>query len=171
MTSGAIAAVDAGALPTLATLCGALLGPEWNRDSLAKLLETPGTFACLAWPEQGGGEAAGFILVRAAGGECELLGLGVATPWRRQGWAGRLLAEGLACAAGLGAERCTLEVAEDNAAALACYRAAGFRPVGRRVNYYVRDSGAVAAIIMARDLLANSAAGLAPNMINSQGMR
>ena len=42
-----------------------------------------------------------------------------------------------------------LEVGEDNPAAIALYRAAGFGQVGRRPGYYRRkDTGRIAALIM-----------------------
>ena len=45
-----------------------------------------------------------------------------------------------------------LEVAEDNAAARDLYERQGFRPVGRREDYYRTASGTVAALVLRRDL-------------------
>ncbi|MFU1477623.1 hypothetical protein ACM25N_07930 [Roseovarius sp. C7] len=44
------------------------------------------------------------------------------------------------------------EVAEDNAGAIALYRAAGFGECGRRKGYYRRAGGAVDALVLAKDL-------------------
>ena len=53
----------------------------------------------------------------------------------------------------LGAEQMFLEVAEDNAAALALYRRAGFEAAGRRRGYYPREAGAaVDALLLVRKL-------------------
>ena len=45
-----------------------------------------------------------------------------------------------------------LEVAEDNAAARALYRAAGWNETGRRRGYYPRPGGALDAITLAKPL-------------------
>lgn len=51
-----------------------------------------------------------------------------------------------------GAEACFLEVAADNAAALALYKAAGFQTAGLRPRYYKRAGGEIDALVMRRDL-------------------
>jgi ribosomal-protein-alanine N-acetyltransferase len=61
-----------------------------------------------------------------------------------------LLAAGLNEAASRGSARLILEVAADNAAALALYRAAGFTEIGRRADYYHRADGRMTALVMAR---------------------
>ena len=45
-----------------------------------------------------------------------------------------------------------LEVADDNAGAIALYSGAGFGRVGARRGYYPRETGAVDALVMRRDL-------------------
>ena len=68
---------------------------------------------------------------------------------------GRALVTGLmAQARAGGARRLFLEVAQDNAAALALYTAAGFIQVGRRPGYYSRPDGSAAALVLAFDLSA-----------------
>ena len=95
----------------------------------------------------------GFVLVRVVADEAEILTLAVEPPARRRGL-GRTLVEGAAeLAHGLGAEKLHLEVAEDNAAAIALYRAAGFVEAGRRPGYYPRSDGpAAAALILTLDI-------------------
>jgi ribosomal-protein-alanine N-acetyltransferase len=118
----------------------------------ANLLASPGMWAALAWAGPDGGAApAGVVMARSAAGEAEIVGIGVRTALRRKGIGGALLADALARAVALGAEAVFLEVAEDNPVAVALYRNAGFKPVGRRPGYYRRKSRApVAALIMRR---------------------
>ena len=53
----------------------------------------------------------------------------------------------------LGANIIHLEVAEDNRAACALYRAEGFQSVGRRPDYYLRAGGRrVAAVLYSREV-------------------
>lgn len=78
----------------------------------------------------------GFGLTLAAGDEAEILLITVLPAWRRRGFARRLLAALLAQAGAAGANRMLLEVAAANPAAIACYEKAGFRPCGRRKDYY-----------------------------------
>lgn len=124
---------DAG---DLAALHAAAFASPWSRADHADLLASPGAFALLA-------EGEGFILCRAIAGEAEILTLAVAPAARRRG-TGRALVEAAAGVAGtLGAETLFLEVAHDNAAALALYDAAGFSRVGLRRGYYASGADAV----------------------------
>ncbi|MGH6617985.1 MAG: GNAT family N-acetyltransferase, partial [Alphaproteobacteria bacterium] len=130
----------------------------------ASLLASPGMWASIAWvpaempaeaaAEAGAAEgraAAGFVMARSIAGEAEIVGIGVLSQRRRAGIGAALLADAMVRAAALGAEAIFLEVAEDNPAAAALYRSAGFRPVGRRPGYYRRKSKLpIAALIMRR---------------------
>ncbi len=125
-------------------------GEVWDRDSIAGLLGTPGCFAFVAVEDDS--NPVGLLIARVAGAESEILTLGV-LPDRRRAGHGRVLAEAAANhAAGQGAEALFLEVAADNVAALALYESCGFRPVGRRADYYRRGSVAVDAVLLRRDL-------------------
>lgn len=88
-----------------------------------------------------------FLIGRAIAGEAELLTLATAPEARRQGIAKRLVAAFLDRARAQ-ADTAFLEVAADNAPAIALYAAAGFAPAGLRRRYY----GDVDAIVMRRDL-------------------
>jgi ribosomal-protein-alanine N-acetyltransferase len=83
----------------------------------------------------------GFILLRVAADEAEVLTLAVWPEARRAGVGLRLVEAGAVEAAARGAERLFLEVADDNAAALALYARCGFREAGRRRAYYARPDG------------------------------
>jgi ribosomal-protein-alanine N-acetyltransferase len=88
----------------------------------------------------------GFALVRTVAGEAELLTLAVDPDRRRRGIAEALLREWMSNST---AQIGHLEVAEDNAAALALYRKLGFAASGRRKSYYSRPGApAVDALLM-----------------------
>ena len=132
-------------LPSLAALHAEAFEAPWPEAEIAALLDSPGVFALLD-------EGKGFILCRGVAGEAEILTLAV-TPAARRIGLGRTLVEAAAeVAERRGAETLFLEVAEDNAAALALYRAAGFTDAGRRRSYYERRGGAADAIVMRRAL-------------------
>lgn len=117
----------------------------WSADSIAGMMATPGTFAFLA---QDGGNPVGFVLARVAGGEAEILSVGVAEQARRSGVGGRLVTAAAAQAFERGAAAMFLEVAEDNAPARRLYGSMGFVTVGRRPGYYRRAHGRMAAIVL-----------------------
>ena len=123
----------------------------WGAGEIAALLEAPGGFG-LVVRELAAEAVVAFILARAVADEAEVLTLAVDPAHRRSG-AGRALVEGAVIAAGAaGARSLFLEVARDNAAALALYGAVGFGQVGQRPAYYRRAGGAVDALVLRRDL-------------------
>ena len=98
------------------------------------------------------GQLAGFIILSRAADQAEILTLAVVKSARRQGL-GRKLLDG--AAAQLKKSRSSemfLEVAEDNIAAIALYKAAGFHPIGCRPAYYRREAGRMAAFTYAKKL-------------------
>jgi tRNA threonylcarbamoyladenosine biosynthesis protein TsaB len=120
----------------------------WTEKSLRELLAMPGALALLA--TQGGEQPVGFILLRLAADEAEIITLAVQPQLRRQGVARRLLTVGLAKVTGRGAQQCFLEVADTNLAARALYASAGFAEVGRRPGYYRAGAGAPRDAILMR---------------------
>ncbi len=130
-------AAGAGALDLLAALHGASFAEAWDRDSLARLLASPGAHALIACDgEAGEARALGLALLRVAHDEGELLSLAVVPGARRRGAGTILLRASLAQAAALGARRLFLEVAPDNAAARRLYEGFGFAEVGCRPSTY-----------------------------------
>jgi len=87
--------------------------------------------------------ARGFLLGRIAGGEAELLTLAVDPAARRTGQGGELVRLFLATCIVEGAEVAFLEVASDNAGALALYRKTGWTQAGKRRDYYAPGVDAV----------------------------
>jgi ribosomal-protein-alanine N-acetyltransferase len=129
----------------LAGLHAAAFPAPWDATALAGLLTQAGVFA-VEQPD-------GFILLRTVADEAEILTLAVHPKARRLGLGARLVREGVAGAAAQGATRLFLEVADDNAAALALYARAGFSEAGRRPGYYARpDGGRQDALILALNL-------------------
>ncbi len=105
---------------------------------------------CLGVEEKDG--LAAFIILSQAADQAEILTIAVAKPARRRGLGRQLLGGAAARLQQEGSAELFLEVAEDNVAAIALYRAAGFQPIGRRPGYYRRDSGRVAAITFSKKL-------------------
>jgi len=125
---------------------------KWSAAAVSEVLAMPGAFGFLAPGEALDHDPAaphGFLVALAVAEECEILALGVRPAMRRHGVARRLLDCLLATVAGSSAA-VLLEVAEDNAAALALYRRAGFYRVGRRPSYYRRAAGPPAAALQLR---------------------
>lgn len=112
----------------------------WNAAEFAALLDDPQIIVA-AWPEIGPPQA--VAVVRTVAGEAEVLTLAVAPARRRQGLGRAVLDNALVRAAAAGASATFLEVAADNAAALALYGYMGFRTVGRRRGYYAADTDAL----------------------------
>ncbi|SMF74398.1 [SSU ribosomal protein S18P]-alanine acetyltransferase [Tistlia consotensis] len=122
----------------------------WNRRALAEILAMPGAGGWLALDVAG--RPLGFLLVRRAADEAEVLSLGVDPERRREGIGGRLLDAGLESLAAEGTARLFLEVAVDNPEAQALYRARGFVEVGRRPAYLSGPDGPRDALVMVRRL-------------------
>jgi len=108
-------------------------GEAWTRSQCAGILPMTGVSLMLAYDDDG--QPRGFSLFRTVAGEAELLLLAVAPDHQRRGIGQLLLEQFVDCARAAGANRVHLEVREGNPAA-AMYRLAGFKPAGRRSNYY-----------------------------------
>ncbi len=111
-------------------------GQAWGAEAIALMLEMPGTIGL--WQP-----AEGFVLVRVAADEAEILTLAVIPAARRRGLGAALMRAAMADARAAGAAAMFLEVAESNAAARALYGGLGFAPVGRRPRYYENGEDAL----------------------------
>ncbi len=118
----------------------------WGVEAFDSLLSQPGCLAIMALAP----DTAGFILVRVVADEAEVLTLAVAPERQRRGIGRKLIDASLNEIQSRGGRRYFLEVAADNAPAIALYRSTGFRRHGRRAGYYSRPSGAVDALLFAR---------------------
>ena len=114
-----LAAIHAAAFPA---------GAAWSAATLATLLGLGGVIGLHA--------PGGFILARRVLDEAEILTLAVAPDHRRQGLGEALVETAALMVAMAGAKVMFLEVAEDNAPAMALYAKAGFARAGLRRDYY-----------------------------------
>lgn len=123
----------------------------WTALEFDDLLKSPGAFAVLG--EAGDpAEAKGFVLCRSIAGEAEILTIAVDPAARRRGWGAALVEVAAGIATQAKAEAMFLEVAVDNAAAIALYQATGFLKVGLRKGYYPHPDGSKDALVMRRAL-------------------
>lgn len=155
VTAPAILVADARHLEALMVVMRASFDPAfgeaWSALQLGGTLAQDSSFARQAI--DAAGVAQGFTLSRSAGPEVELLLIAVHPGQRGLGLGRSLVRTACHDAALRGAEEIFLEVRENNQAALALYRQAGFLEVGRRPDYYAGASGArFAALTMRRRL-------------------
>ena len=142
-------AADASDAIALAKAHASAFDAPWPPEAFVELLASPGVFALSAVDSA----PVGLILMRAIAGEAEVLTLAVEPTHRRLGVAQALLQGGLVQATAMGAETAFLEVAADNAGALALYLRCGFEQVGHRGGYYHRAGGqSVDALVLRRTL-------------------
>ncbi|MEI9885650.1 MAG: GNAT family N-acetyltransferase [Rhizomicrobium sp.] len=138
----------------LAAIHAQCFSDAWSAAAIAGLLATPGSFAFA-------GED-GFILVRAAGGEAEVLTLAVAPVARRHGTGTALVEAAADHALRLGAQTLFLEVGVANLPARALYRRLGFVEAGRRKGYYRAAAAAPQDALVLRSNLPLSPLGKNP---------
>ncbi len=93
---------------------------------------------------------AGFVLVRIAADEAEILSIAVRPAYRGRGYSRLLMDEALRRLYRDRVSSCFLEVDGNNAAALSLYRSLGFEQVGTRKGYYDRPEGAAGAALVMR---------------------
>ena len=105
----------------------------WSLSGIGEMLESANTRTLVA---EADGAVAGFLVARSIRDEGEILNLAVLPEHRRRGLGRELLTAGLDWLSKGGVREVYLEVRQSNAAALAMYRARGFRPVGVRTDYY-----------------------------------
>ena len=139
----------------LAEVHATAFAKPWSAGDILDLMAGLGA-AALGF-EDAGGRLAGFVLIQVVADEAEILTLAVRPDVRRAGLGRALVEAAAAQASSAGATSLWLEVAQDNAAALALYGATGFSAAGRRRGYYRSGTSTVDAIVMRRTL--NSEAG------------
>jgi len=150
MTAPSIRRATPADAAALARLHAGSFADAWSAAALADLMAAPGAFALVA---EECVNPCGFVLVRAAGDEAEILTLAVAPEARGRGLGRALVRAAAEAAAELGAKALFLEVAVDNQAALGLYAALGFTEAGRRKAYYGRRGGPPTdALVMRADL-------------------
>jgi ribosomal-protein-alanine N-acetyltransferase len=118
----------------------------WDGAAIRQLLDRPGTLAVTRRPHA-------FALLQILPPDAELLTIAVHPSAQGGGLGAALLDRLIAQARMKDCNKLYLEVAADNAPALALYARAGFSETGRRRGYYTRASGTRAdALTMALSL-------------------
>lgn len=128
--------------PALAVLHERCFARSWDERALSQFIGVPDCLALICAPRDVPPQ--GFLIVRVAADEAELLTLCVLPDHRRQGLARALLSTATSQLRGGGTKRLFLEVDEQNTPALELYRTFGAEKVGLRSAYY--EHGANAAI-------------------------
>lgn len=114
-------------------LCEAPEATLWSGSDLRKMKELSGVTALVSETNEG---ISGVVIGRRAADEAEILNLAVQRENRRKGEAKRLLRKLVEEYRVQGVSRVFLEVRVSNFGAIAFYERLGFRPVGRRKDYF-----------------------------------
>lgn len=125
---------------------------SWSGEEVARLILDPSTIS-LGALDSITGALRGFVIVRVAADEAEVLTITVSAAWRGRGIGRALLLDAMRQASEMGVRAMFLEVDEGNAPALALYGRLGFVQVGERPGYSRRKDGSRAlAVVMRKDL-------------------
>ena len=127
--------------PAMAEIHEECFTKSWNADAIVQFIAVPGCLALIA-STAGDLPAHGFLIVRSAGDEAELLTLAVHPDHRGIGLARKLLLHATARLRAAGARQIFLEVDETNTSARGLYQSLGAVVVGRRKRYYEHGADA-----------------------------
>lgn len=141
-------------LPKLAEIHARSFSHEWDAEELARLQGQDGVQILVARRASpyGTRNPLGFLVLRTAADEAEVLTVAVHPRQRGRGVGKKLLEDGMFR---LYSDRCAslfLEVDASNEAALLLYKGLGFRKVGERKAYYRAGDGDGTALVMRVDL-------------------
>ncbi|MEM1088078.1 MAG: ribosomal protein S18-alanine N-acetyltransferase [Pseudomonadota bacterium] len=127
----------------------------WTPRAFQSLLEQESS---LGIAHVGDDQFISLALFRIALETADLLTFAVAPSKQRQGWAAALLNASQPLLSARNVTRITLEVAQNNSAAISFYERMGFVEDGWRVNYYKHGDGTHRdAILMSRGVVADPA--------------
>ncbi len=139
----------------LAEIHAASFHRGWSAAEMEALLaqDTVLTIVARRGSPFGSRRPVGFVMMRSAGDEAEVLTVAVAPRQRTRGLGRQLMDEALRRLYRDRVKSVFLEVDDGNEAALALYKRLGFARVGQRRNYY-KKSGAAAstALVMRLDI-------------------
>lgn len=113
----------------------------WSREEFEQMILERAIADVLVSQAPFGPIVTGFAISRVVEDEAELLSIALDSEIRGLGLSAPLLDRHMGQAAQAGAQNMFLEVADDNPAAIALYRQAGFTEIGRRKNYYPGTPG------------------------------
>ena len=114
----------------------------WSAEDLEALLVEPNVFALAIRRESifGIRRLVGFVLVRVAADEAEILTIAVSPSRRGRGYGRLLMEEAMRRLYRERVAACFLEVNRDNDRAVGLYQVLGFEEVGMRKGYYGGDA-------------------------------
>lgn len=124
----------------------------WSTEEIAALMEDHRIVQAIALRRRvgRGDRLLGFVMMRAAGGEAEILTIAVASGARRRGYGRRLMEEAGRRAYRDRAEALFLEVDQSNRGAIALYRSLGYETVAERARYYQGAPGGPGTALVMR---------------------
>jgi ribosomal-protein-alanine N-acetyltransferase len=93
-----------------------------------------------------GGTTIGYVVWEEHGTHAHIMNLAVSEAQRRRGWGTKLLEDSLRFMRECGIRKVSLEVREDNAAAVGLYESSGMQESGRVDGYY-KDTDAIIYVI------------------------
>jgi len=117
----------------------------WTPEDFRRFAKDAARTCITAWD---GKRLSGFVLTSLAADEGEILSLCVAPEYRRRGIGSALLERLREALIAHGTQAFFLEVNAQNLAATRLYEKAGFRAVGKRLDYYQTSEGPQDALIM-----------------------
>ena len=124
---------------------------SWSKDDFRKMLEITGTNAYVVDLHE---QPIGFILVREAVDEAEIITFCILPKWCNNGYATLLLEWLIRKLQQRCFNRLFLEVRENNEAAIRVYKKCSFKIVGRRTGYYKNhNKGNIDALVMQVDII------------------
>ncbi|MCC9621267.1 GNAT family N-acetyltransferase [Thalassospira sp. MA62] len=151
-----IVALTSAFVPLAAALHAKGFDDPWDADAIERLLDVPGAFGLLAFiPADVHANRddipVGFVLIQSVLDEGEITTITVLPDHRGSGIGKKLLHAVMDRLKRSDGKRLLLEVAIDNAPAIALYQGIGFTEIGRRRGYYGRQNGQkVDAIVLER---------------------
>jgi len=130
--------VSAGEAHALAEIHADAFRRTWSAHDFSSLLADPSVFALAARLRTffGARRVVGFVLVRFAADEAEILTIAVRARYRRRGYGRVLMDDVIRRLYRERIARLFLEVDRANKAAVGLYRSLGFVVAGERKNYY-----------------------------------
>lgn len=141
-------------LTLLAEIHARAFAHEWSETELAALVADPAVI-CLVTKRGnafGTKRPFGFLLLRFAADEAEVLTIAIDPTRRGRGYGHMLMMAGIERLIRRDVAHLFLEVDEGNTPAIRLYRKLGFIEVGKRKGYYATATGPATALVMRLDL-------------------
>jgi [ribosomal protein S18]-alanine N-acetyltransferase len=136
----------------LAEIHAEVFARAWEPDDFAALMARDNVFALSVRRDSlfGTRRRLGFVVVRTAADEAEILTIAVRPGNRGRGYGRLLMEEAMRRLYRDRVAACFLEVDQGNDAALGLYRKLGFKEVGRRKGYYQAPAGTEGTALVMR---------------------